>query len=126
MPAVPELPFKIVLTGGFKLFLSLTYEGNKSRDKANNQFDKLKGSKAVSYYVQLQIISESLGALHPDQNGFLQLCAEAHCQPVCPCTRPVIGWPGVRDEGSASPEDVSCPSCWEKEKNTHTRQRNGC
>lgn len=61
--------------------------------------------------MQLQIISQSLGTLHPDQNGFLQLRAEAHCQPVCPCARPVIGWPGICDEGSASPEDVSCPSC---------------
>lgn len=67
--------------------------------------------KVISYYVQLQVVSESLGALHPDQNGFLQLRAEAHCQPVCPCARPVIGRPGVCDEGSASPEDVSCPSC---------------
>lgn len=67
--------------------------------------------EAESYYVQLQVISQSLGALYPDQNCLLQLRAEAHCQPVCPCARPVIGWPGICDEGSASPEDVSCPSC---------------
>lgn len=61
--------------------------------------------------MQLQIISQSLGTLYSDQNGLPQLSAEAHCQPVCPCARPVIGWPGICDEGSASPEDVSCPSC---------------
>ena len=64
-----------------------------------------------SYYVQLQVVPQSLGALHPDQDGLLQLRAEAHCQPVCPCARPVIGGPGICDEGSSSPEDVSCPSC---------------
>lgn len=61
--------------------------------------------------MKLQIVAQSFRTLHPDQNCLLQLCAEAHCQPVCPCARPVIGWPGVRDEGSSSPEDVSCPSC---------------
>lgn len=65
----------------------------------------------MTYYVQLQVVSQSLGALHPDQNSFLQLRAEAHCQPVCPSARPVIGWPGICDEGSSSPEDVCCPSC---------------
>lgn len=68
-----------------------------------------------SYYVQLQIVAQSFRTLHPDQNGLLQLRAEAHCQPVCPRARPVIGWPGVRDEGSSSPEDVSCPSCKTKQ-----------
>lgn len=72
--------------------------------------------KAVSYYVQLQVISQSLGTLHSDQNGLLQLSAKAHCQPVCPCARPVIGWPGVCDEGSASSEDVCCPSCKKRTK----------
>lgn len=67
--------------------------------------------RCLSYYVQLQVVSQSLGALYPDQNGFLQLRAEAHCQPVCPRARPVIGWPGVCDEGSASSKDVRCPSC---------------
>lgn len=71
----------------------------------------IKYPSTVSYYVQLQVISQSPGTLHPDQNSLLQLCAEAHCQPVCPCARPVIGWPGICDEGSASPEDVCCPSC---------------
>lgn len=65
----------------------------------------------VTYYVQLQVISQSFSTLYPDQNSLLQLRAEAHCQPVCPCARPVIGWPGICDEGSASPEDVGCPSC---------------
>lgn len=65
----------------------------------------------MSYYVQLQVVAQSLGALHPDQNSFLQLRAEAHCQPVCPSARPVIGWPGICDEGSSSPEDVCRPSC---------------
>lgn len=65
----------------------------------------------MSYYVQLQVVAQSLGALHPDQNCLLQLRAEAHRQPVCPSARPVVGRPGVRDEGSASAEDVCCPSC---------------
>lgn len=77
----------------------------------------------VTYYVQLQIIAQSFGTLHPDQNGFLQLCAEAHCQPVCPCARPVIGWPGVCDEGSASPEDVCCPSCKTQRENLAVAHR---
>lgn len=73
--------------------------------------------------MQLQVISQSLGTLHSDQNGFLQLRAEAHCQPVCPRARPVIGWPGVCDEGSASAEDVSCPSCRTQREITQVWQR---
>lgn len=63
-----------------------------------------------SYYVKLHIVSETLGALHPHQNGLLQLSAEAHSQPVCPRARTVIRGPRVRDEGSSTAEDVGSPS----------------
>lgn len=73
--------------------------------------------QVVTYYVQLQVVSQSLGTLHPEQHGLLELRAEAHRQPVCPRARPVVGGPGVRDEGSSSPEDVGCPSCGQKRAN---------
>ena len=60
--------------------------------------------------MNLQVVSQSLRALHPDQHSVLELRAEAHGQPVCPGARPVVGRPGVRDEGSSPAEDVRRPS----------------
>lgn len=64
----------------------------------------------TAYYVQLKIVSQSRGALHPDQDGLLLLGAEAHGQAVGSCAWPLIGSPGEGDESPSFPKDISCPS----------------
>lgn len=63
-----------------------------------------------THYVQLQIVSEPMGALHSHQDGVLLLSAEAHGQPVGSGAGPLIGRPGERDERPPLSEDVSGPS----------------
>ena len=64
----------------------------------------------MSYYVQLQVVSQSVGALHANQNGVLLLGAEPHGEPVSPGAGAVVGRPGVRDEGPSFPKYVRGPS----------------
>lgn len=63
------------------------------------------------YYVQLKIVSEPVGALHPHQDGVLLLRAEAHGQPVGAGAGTLVGGPGERDESAALPEDIGGPGC---------------
>lgn len=61
--------------------------------------------------MQLQVVSETLAALHLHQDGITLLGAEAHGQTVRPGAWPIIGSPGVRDECSSSPKNIRGPSC---------------
>lgn len=76
---------------------------------------------SIPYYVQLKIVSEPMGALHPHQDGVLLLRAEAHGQPVGPGAGTLIGGPGERDESSALPKDVRGPS-WEGKETERVRR----
>lgn len=63
--------------------------------------------------MQLKIVSEPMGALHPHQDGVLLLRAEAHGQPVGSGAGTLIGGPGECDQSSSLPEDIRGPG-WEQ------------
>ena len=50
-----------------------------------------------TYDLQLQVVSQARGAVHPDQHRVLQVRAEAHRQAVRTRAGPVVGGPRVRD-----------------------------
>lgn len=60
----------------------------------------------MTHNVELQEVSEPRGAVHPDQDSVLQMCAEANGQPVRPRAGTVIGRPRVRDQSAISPKYV--------------------
>lgn len=64
--------------------------------------------------MQLQVVSEAGGTVHPHQHSTPLVRAEAHGQAVHPRTGPVIGGPRVGDECSPLPKDVCGPGCKEK------------
>lgn len=72
-----------------------------------------KGS--VTHNVELQEVSETRGAVHPDQDSVLQMCAEADGQPVCPGAGTVVGRPRVCDQSAVPPEYVRC-SRWRRDE----------
>lgn len=76
---------------------------------------RCEGRVDFPYYVQLKIVSEPVGALHPHQDGVLLLRAEAHGQPVGAGAGALVGGPGERDESAALPEDIGGPG-WRREK----------
>lgn len=77
------------------------------------------------YDVQLQVVPEAGGAVHPHQHGAPLVRAEAHGQAVHPRARPVVGRPCVGDERSPLPKDVCGPGCREKERETEIRGQEG-
>lgn len=76
------------------------------------------GQAEGPYNVQLQVVSEARGAVHPHQHSTALVGAEAHGQAVHPRAGPVIGGPRVGDECSPLPKDVRSPSCGENERET--------
>lgn len=75
--------------------------------------EEKKGS--VTHDVELQEVSETRGAVHPDQDSILQMCAEADGQPVCPGAGAVVGRPRVRDQSAVPPKYVR-RSRWRREE----------
>ena len=61
--------------------------------------------------MKLEEVSEPVGALHTDQDGVLLQRTEAHGQAVGPRTRPLVGSPGVGDEGASFTKDIRGSSC---------------
>ena len=59
--------------------------------------DLLPEAGAWTYDLQLQVVSEARGAVHPHQHRVLQVRAEAHCQAVRARARAVVGGPRVSD-----------------------------
>ena len=74
------------------------------------------------YYVQLKVVSEPMGALHPHQDGVLLLRAEAHGQPVGSGAGSLVGGPGERDESPPLTEDIRGPG-WEQRWRERERER---
>lgn len=68
-------------------------------------FLQRKNEKAT-YDVKLQEVSEARGAVHPHQDGVLQVRAEANGQAVRPRAGTVVWRPCVRDQPTVSPEYV--------------------
>lgn len=68
--------------------------------------------------MQLKVVSEPVGALHPHQDGVLLLRAEAHGQPVGAGAGTLVGGPGERDESAALPEDIGGPGWGERQRRT--------
>lgn len=62
------------------------------------------------YYVQHEVVPQAGSTVDADQDALLQGGAEAHGQPVRAGAGPLVGRPHERDEASALPEDVRCPS----------------
>lgn len=69
----------------------------------------------MTHDVELQEVSETRGAVHPDQDSVLQMCAEADGQPVRPGAGTVVGRPRVCDQSAVTPKYVRC-SRWRREE----------
>lgn len=74
----------------------------------------VRGQALGPYDVQLQVVPEAGGAVHPHQHSAPLVRAEAHGQAVHPRAGPVIGGPRVGDERSPLPKDVCGPGCRER------------
>ena len=61
--------------------------------------------------MKLEEVSEPVGALHADQNGVLLQRAEAHGQAVGARAGPLVGSPGVGDEGACFTKDIRGSRC---------------
>lgn len=57
------------------------------------------------------VVAQTRGAVDADQDAVLDGGAEAHCQPVRPCARPLVVGPRVRDQTPSFAEDVGGASC---------------
>lgn len=69
-----------------------------------------------THYLQLEVVSETRGAVHSDQHCVLLLGAEAYGQAVRPRARPVVGWPGVHNQPAITTKNVRSSRCRERER----------
>lgn len=70
----------------------------------------------LTHNLKLQVVSQTRGAVHPNQDCILLLGAEADSQPVCSCAWSVIGWPCVHNKPSITSEYVCGSRCIKKER----------
>lgn len=57
------------------------------------------------------VVTQTRGAVDADEDAVLDGGAEAHCQPVRPCARPLVIGPRVRDQTPSFTEDIRGASC---------------
>lgn len=64
-----------------------------------------------TYDVQHDVVAETRGAVNADEDAVFDGGAEAHCQPVRPCARPLIIRPRVCDQTPSFTKDVCGARC---------------
>lgn len=72
-----------------------------------------------TYDVEHNVVTQTWGTVDADEDAVLDGSAKAHCQPVCPCARPLIIRPCVCDQTPSFTKDVGGSSC----ENTKSRKK---
>lgn len=67
--------------------------------------------KINTYDVEHDVVAQTRGAVDADQDAVFDGGAEAHCQPVRPCARPLIIGPRVCDQTPSFTKDICGASC---------------
>lgn len=57
------------------------------------------------------VVPQAWGTVDAYEDGVLDGGAKAHCQPVCPCARPLVVGPCVGDQPSSFAIDIGGASC---------------